>query len=72
VIEQAGGRLATIRIDAAAESVRRTLADEGSIARRWSRRWSRPTTRTVHAGVFAVDAGPRQRIGRIKVIGDRR
>ena len=70
VLEQAGGRLSTIRIDAAVESVRRTLEDEG-----FYRPSVTPSVEQAHelhraTLVFAVDAGPRQRIGRITVIGD--
>lgn len=70
VIELAGGRLATIRIDAAADAVRRTLADEG-----FYRPSVIPSVEQAHDAhratlVFAVDAGPRQRIGRISVTGD--
>jgi outer membrane protein assembly complex protein YaeT len=69
VIEQVGGRLATIRIEAAAESVRRALADEG---------FSQPSVvpsleqaHDVHRStlVLTVDAGARQRIRRITVSG---
>ena len=70
VLEQTGGRLVAVKNDAAADAVRRLLADEG---------FYRPVVETtveprhdVHAAtlVLTVDAGPRQRIGNITVGGD--
>jgi len=70
VLEQTGGRLLAVKTEAAAEAVRRLLADEG---------FYRPVVTTsveprhdVHAAtlVLTVEAGPRQRVGRITVGGD--
>ncbi|MSO48855.1 MAG: hypothetical protein EXQ49_02975 [Acidobacteria bacterium] len=70
VLEQTGGRLVAVKTEAAAEAVRRLLADEG---------FFRPVVKAaveprhdVHAAtlVLTVEAGARQRIGTITVGGD--
>lgn len=69
VLEQVGGRLAQTSSEAATDAVLRALADEG---------FFRPTVTTTLARthvlhrsvlVLTVDAGPRQRVGAIKVTG---
>jgi outer membrane protein insertion porin family len=69
VLEQFGGRASAARIDGAREAVERTLIDEG-----YSRPQVVPTleqTHDVHRStlVLTVDAGPRQTIGTVQVIG---
>jgi outer membrane protein assembly factor BamA len=69
VIEQVGGRVTAIRMEAAAESVRRALADEG-----FYRPTVVPSVEQVHevhrsTVVLTVEAGPRQRIGSVSITG---
>lgn len=70
VLEQVGGRLATITAEAAVDAVRRVLADEGFFRPTVTSAWER--THVLHRStlVVTVDAGPRQRIGEISVGGE--
>lgn len=69
VLEQAGGRLAAIPVATAAEAVRRALADEGFVRPEVTP--SLEQTHRPHAStlVFNVEAGARQRIGKVNVDG---
>lgn len=69
VLEQFGGRASAARMEAARDAVTRTLIDEG-----FSRPVVEPSleqTHDVHRStlVLTVDAGARQRVGEVRVIG---